>query len=44
LRPGGSYTADLTLRTGDPALGTKLQLAGFRPSADGYLLSLAGRF
>jgi general secretion pathway protein N len=44
LRPDGSYTADMTMRTTDPALGTKLQLAGFQPSANGYLLSLQGRF
>jgi general secretion pathway protein N len=44
LRQGGSYTADLTMRTGDPALATKLQLAGFRPSDNGYLLSLTGHF
>ncbi|MBY8827541.1 type II secretion system protein N [Hephaestia mangrovi] len=39
----GSYAADLTMRTGDPALGTKLQLAGFQPSANGFLLSVQGR-
>lgn len=44
LRRDGSYAADLTMRTIDPALGTKLQLAGFQPSANGYLLSIQGRF
>lgn len=44
LHPDGSYAADMTMRTADPALGTKLQLAGFQPSANGYLLSLQGRF
>jgi general secretion pathway protein N len=43
LARDGSYTADLAMRTGDPQLGTKLQLAGFRLSPDGYLLSLQGR-
>jgi general secretion pathway protein N len=40
----GSYVADMTMRTGDPALGTKLQLAGFQLSPNGYLLSIKGRF
>jgi general secretion pathway protein N len=44
LSADDSYRADLTMRTGDPQLATKLQLAGFRPSANGYLLSLRGRF
>ena len=44
LHPDGSYAADMTMRTIDPALGTKLQLAGFQPSANGYLLSIEGRF
>ena len=44
LHQDGSYTADLAMRTGDPQLGTKLQLAGFQLSQDGYLLSLQGRF
>lgn len=44
LHPDGSYAADMTMRTADPALGTKLQLAGFQPSANGYLLSVQGRF
>lgn len=44
LSADDSYRADLTMRTGDPQLATKLQLAGFQPSANGYLLSLRGRF
>lgn len=44
LHPDGCYAADMTMRTADPALGTKLQLAGFQPSANGYLLSVQGRF
>lgn len=44
LRADGSYTADLAMRTGDPKIGTKLQLAGFQLSQDGYLLSFQGRF
>lgn len=44
LRPDGSYAADMTMRTADPALGAKLQLTGFQPSANGYLLSIQGRF
>lgn len=44
LSADDSYRADLTMRTGDPQLATKLQLAGFRPSPNGYLLSLQGRF
>jgi general secretion pathway protein N len=44
LHADGSYAADMTMRTADPALGTKLQLAGFQPSANGYLLSIQGRF
>ena len=44
LSADDSYRADLTMRTGDPQLATKLQLAGFRPSPNGYLLSLLGRF
>lgn len=43
VRQGGGYTADLAIAAADPALGTKLQLAGFRPSANGYLLSIQGR-
>jgi len=44
LRADGGYTADMTMRSVDPAVGAKLQLAGFRPSANGYLLSIQGRF
>jgi general secretion pathway protein N len=44
LTGGGSYRADLAMRTGDPQLAAKLQLAGFRPSANGYLLSVQGWF
>jgi general secretion pathway protein N len=44
LHSDGSYVADMTMRTVDPALGAKLQLAGFQPSANGYLLSIQGRF
>lgn len=44
LRADGSYRADLAMRTADSGLAAKLQLAGFRPSANGYLLSLQGRF
>lgn len=44
LLPDATYAADLTMRTGDPQLGTKLQLAGFKPSTNGYLLSIQGRF
>lgn len=44
LHRDGSYVADMTMRTGDPALGAKLQLAGFRLSSNGYLLSIQGRF
>ena len=44
LHRDGSYIADMTMRTGDPALGAKLQLAGFQLSPNGYLLSIKGRF
>lgn len=44
LRPDRSYVADLTIQTGDPQLGTKLQLAGFRQTGAGYLLSVPGTF
>lgn len=43
LRQDGGYTADLAIGTSDPAVATKLQLAGFRLSPDGYALSLQGR-
>ena len=44
LHRDGSFTADMTMRTGDPGLGTKLQLAGFQLSPNGYLLSVQGMF
>jgi len=44
LNANDSYRADLAMRTGDPQLAAKLQVAGFRPSANGYLLSLQGRY
>ena len=40
----GSYTANLAMQAGDAAAATKMQLAGFRPSPNGYLLSIVGRF
>ncbi|MGN6375196.1 MAG: type II secretion system protein N [Sphingomonas sp.] len=43
LRQDGSYTAAMSMRTGDPQLATKLQLAGFQLSANGYTLSITGR-
>jgi len=42
LRADGGYTADFTMRTADSQTGTRLQLAGFSPSANGYLLSVRG--
>ncbi|TPG43138.1 type II secretion system protein N [Sphingomonas koreensis] len=44
LHEDGSYIADLSMQTGDPALATKLQLAGFQLSPSGYLLSAQGQF
>uniref|UniRef100_S0DFB0 Putative type II secretion system protein N n=1 Tax=termite gut metagenome TaxID=433724 RepID=S0DFB0_9ZZZZ len=44
LHDDGSYVADLTMQTGDAQLATKLQLAGFQLSPNGYLLSVKGRF
>lgn len=40
----GRFRAGLTLQQVDPALATKLRLAGFQPSAQGYQLSVEGRF
>lgn len=40
----GRYELDLAVRSGDPALGAKLALSGFRQTQDGYVFSLQGRF
>lgn len=43
IRRDGGYSADMAIGTGDPALASKLQRAGFRPSAKGYMLSFTGQ-
>lgn len=44
LSRDGSYSADLTLRPGDPGAAEKLQAAGFSQTPAGYMLSLQGQF
>lgn len=40
----GAYQADFVVRPGDPAAATKLEAAGFQPTATGERLSVQGRF
>lgn len=40
----GRFRAELTVQPSDPAVVAKLTLAGFQPTAKGYLLAIEGRF
>ena len=42
LSADGRYRAELLVRSADPALGARLNAAGFSPGPNGYALSIAG--
>ncbi len=44
IAPGGTYTIDLLVQTGDVTLGQELAALGFQPVSGGHALKISGTF